>query len=57
VTIPDPDNSDGEERRLLVGVTSRGRLIVVSHVERGDHTRIISARIATRPERREYEDS
>ena len=56
VTVPDPDNSEGEERSLLVGATARGRTIVVCHVERGENIRIISARVATRPERRDYEE-
>ena len=41
---------------LLLGTTSAGQLIVVSHTERGDTIRIISARRATRRERRTYEE-
>jgi len=33
-----------------------GQLLVISHTERDDAIRIISARIATRPERRLYEE-
>ena len=53
--IPDPAHSFEEERYLLVGETSRGRLVVVAHTDRGEAVRLISARLATRRERRDYE--
>ena len=56
ITIPDPDHSDQENRFLLVGRTVAGRLVVVTHVERGRTIRIISARLASRRERRSYEE-
>ena len=56
VTIPDPDHSENEARFLLVGQTETGRLVVVSHVERDETLRIVSARLATRHERRAYEE-
>jgi len=56
VTIPDPDHSAGEERFVLMGLSDRGRLLVVAHAERGDLIRIISARLATRRERKTYEE-
>ena len=56
VTGADPDHSEGEERRVTFGVSSAGRLLVVSHTERAEAIRIISARIATQPERRIYEE-
>jgi uncharacterized protein len=52
----DPDHSFGEERFVTFGVSSRGRLLVVAHTEREDIIRIISAREATRPERKIYEE-
>ena len=55
ITIGDPDHSVGEERWLLVGQSSTGRLLVVAHTERGDEIRLISARLATRRERENYE--
>lgn len=55
LTIPDPDHSEGEERFLLLGITARGNLVVVSHVERGATLRLISARRADARERRDYE--
>ena len=56
VTIPDPDHSGTERRFLLVGLTRRGRLVVVAHVEQGDEIRLINARAATRRERKAYEE-
>ena len=56
ITIPDPDHSAGEERWLLVGYSSAGRLLVVAHTERGDEIRLINARSATRRERETYEE-
>jgi uncharacterized DUF497 family protein len=56
LTISDPDHSDDEDRFLLLGMLSSGRLAVVVHVERAGATRIISARLATKRERRTYEN-
>ena len=55
ITIPDPDHSVGERRYLLIGMSSTGRLVVVSHTDRGRRIRIISARRANRRERTSYE--
>jgi uncharacterized DUF497 family protein len=55
VTGSDPDHSVGEHRLITFGVSSQGRLLVVSHTERGDVIRIISARVSTRSERKIYE--
>lgn len=55
LTKPDPDHSEAEERFLLLGVTFQGRLVVVAHTDRGETIRLISARLATRRERRSYE--
>jgi len=54
ITIPDPDHSEGEERFLVIGLSVRGQLLVVSHTDRGENTRIISARRADTHERRKY---
>jgi uncharacterized DUF497 family protein len=50
---------DSRERRLVtIGMTSTGRfVIVVVHTDRNDRIRIISARPASRAERRQYEES
>jgi len=50
-TFDDPDHSIDEQRCITVGLSSKGRLLVVAHVERGENTRIISARPATAHER------
>lgn len=55
-TIRDPDHSDTEERYILMGVSDRMRLLVVAHTERGDRIRLITARIASKRERRQYEE-
>ena len=52
----DPDHSDSEPRELTFGFSSGGRALVVSHCERGERTRIISARPMTRRERQQYEE-
>ena len=49
-------NSANEERFVTVGTSNRQRVLVVVHCERGDRMRIISARKATRRERRRYEE-
>ena len=56
VTISDPDHADEEDRFILLGQTHAGRLVVVVLTDRGDKVRIISARLATRRERRAYEN-
>lgn len=56
ITAPDPGHSHDESRFVLVGRSSRGRLLVVAHAEHGDEIRIISARPATRRERHAYEE-
>ena len=55
VTIDDPDHSNDEARFLLLGATPDGLIVVVAHTDRGDNVRIISARKATRAEKRAYE--
>lgn len=51
----DPDHSQDEERSICVGRSYVDRLLVVAYAERGDRTRIISAREAQPRERRAYE--
>ena len=55
LTFSDPNHSDEEERFLTFGRTSIGKYLVVSHTDRGDKIRIISAREMTRKERSDYE--
>jgi hypothetical protein len=52
----DPDHSEEEDRYLIVGQSTQGRLLIVSYTERGNSVRLISAREVTRKERRVYEE-
>lgn len=53
--MDDPDHPAREARYVLLGMSSRQRLLVVAYAERPPRTRIISARRATRREQRSYE--
>jgi uncharacterized DUF497 family protein len=55
-TAHDPDHSIGENRFVTFGLSAQGRVLVMSHTERGETIRIISARLATRQERKIYEE-
>jgi uncharacterized DUF497 family protein len=55
-TFSDPDHSEGEHRFLTFGMSRNHRLLVVAHTHRGTKTRIISARLATKHERKIYEE-
>jgi len=57
LTIPDPAHSQTEDRWIVLGTSHQRKLLVVVHTERRDSIRIISARLATRRERRNYEES
>ena len=52
----DPDHSQQEDRFLLLGFSAKLRILVVVHAYRQDETeiRLISARKATRNERKQY---
>lgn len=56
LAIADPLHSNEEDRFILMGVSDRGRVLVVVHTEHEGVIRIISARLATRRERRIYEE-
>jgi uncharacterized DUF497 family protein len=56
-TVMDPDHSHWEPRYVTIGLSGSGRLLVVVHADRGESVRIISARLATRAERKNYEGS
>ena len=56
VTISDPLHSAQEGRFVTIGQSDRGRTLIVVHSEVGEAIRIISARVATRRERIEYEE-
>ena len=58
ITIPDPDDSDDDERWVTMGFSHRQRLLVVVHTEQDEQqiVRIISARPPDPGERRDYEE-
>jgi len=55
-TFADTDHSIEEDRFITIGYSSQRRLFVISHTERGDAIRIISARPATISERKRHEN-
>jgi uncharacterized DUF497 family protein len=56
LTIPDPDHSVMERRFITMGRAFDGKLLVVVHTDRGDNIRIVSARGASRRERKLFEE-
>lgn len=48
---------DDEQREFVLGYSLSQRLLLIIYIERGERTRIISARIATRAERKMYEEA
>jgi uncharacterized protein len=56
MNMPDPGHSEAEQRFIVLGMSDRYRLLVVSYTDRLPRTRIISARLATRKERKQYEE-
>jgi uncharacterized protein len=53
LTVEDAD-SEGEQRFVTLGTDALGRVLVVVHMQRGDRTRLISARKASRGEAEQY---
>ena len=56
LTGADPEHSVGERRWITFGQSVRGRLLAVAHTDEGNIIRVISARAATRYEKRLYEE-
>lgn len=57
LTFDDPIHSNSEERYLTIGYSCQNRLLLVVNTERRDNIRIISARKATKNERKIYEQN
>ena len=57
LAIYDPLHSEQEDRFVLIGSSHRNRLLVIVHTERGDNIRLISARKASKKERKQYEEN
>jgi len=55
-TFNDPDHSIDERRFIIIGISERGRILIVAHTD-AEAVRIISAREPTRGEREFYEES
>jgi len=55
-TFADPDHSVGESRWLTFGMSGKGRVLAVIYTERRGKVRLISARVATKHERKIYEE-
>jgi len=55
VTFPDVEHSIQEERYLIIGLSSKNIILIISHVYRDESIRIISARQATKREQKFYE--
>ena len=51
----DPDHSVEERRFITIGFSSKPRLLIIAHTERGKNTRTISARPVTTHERKKHE--
>ena len=56
ITFRDPDHSLEESRFITIGMSKIGRILMLSHTDRAEAVRLISARPATRGERRFYEE-
>ena len=56
LTFTDPDHSVGEARWLMFGLSSKGRVLTVIYTERRGKVRLVSARTATKHERKIYEE-
>jgi uncharacterized DUF497 family protein len=54
-TIPDPLHSADEQRFVVLGESGLQHTLIVVHTYRGEVIRIISARVATPRERKDYE--
>ena len=55
LAIYDPLHSEEEDRFILLGNSHKDCLLVVVHTARGGNIRLISARKASKKERKQYE--
>jgi len=54
ITIQDPKHSEDEQRKITIGESYKGRMLIAVHTERGNNIRIISTRPASKKERTQY---
>ena len=57
LTFHDPDHSSEESRFIIIGRSTQGRTLFVAHTDRDEIVRIITARVATKQERKHYEEA
>lgn len=53
--VREDNDSEGEQRLVALGMSSLGRLLLVVYTMRDDAIRLISARRATKTERKHYD--
>jgi uncharacterized DUF497 family protein len=56
MTFSDPDHCQEEEREITIGYSRRRQVVFVAHSRRENRQRLISARLATKKERKQYEE-
>jgi uncharacterized DUF497 family protein len=56
MTFYDPKHSMTEERYIILGLSAKGRLLVIAFTDREERVRLISARKSTHKERKYYEE-
>lgn len=56
VAFYDPDHSEDEDREIMIAHSEKGRLMLVCYAIRGEFIRLISARLATKQEVKDYEE-
>jgi uncharacterized DUF497 family protein len=57
VIFDDEAHSVDEQREIIIGHSRQNRLLLIAFTERSGNVRIISARLATRKEREDYEQN
>ena len=57
ITFIDDEHSEDEERHITIGLSRRGRLLLLAHADHNDTIRIISARRATQKEEQFYAEA
>jgi uncharacterized DUF497 family protein len=57
VIFDDEQHSTGERREIIIGHSQQNRLLLVCFTERPNTVRIVSARLATRQEKNDYEET
>jgi hypothetical protein len=56
LTVYDEVHSDSEDRYITIGQSCHNKIIVVVHADRINNLRIISARLATSNEKKQYRE-